>query len=112
MFIVTESYPDLILAVRVLEALSQAPIPEAGLRRMNASQEHPPIERVPTSCQPATSVHGFVLDFFVLVLLLSAAVLVIDRWSDGIIPVWSTRLLSGTMRLRFEKYSCTRAVRL
>jgi hypothetical protein len=34
-------------AVRVLEALSQAPIPEAGLRRMDASQEHPPIERVP-----------------------------------------------------------------
>jgi hypothetical protein len=45
--IVSQRHADLILAVRVLEALSQAPIPEAGLRRMDPSQEHPPIERVP-----------------------------------------------------------------
>ena len=50
--IVTESNADLILAVRVLEALSQAPIPEAGLRRMDPSQEHPPIERVHLKTNP------------------------------------------------------------
>jgi len=45
--IVTQRYADLELVVRVLEALSQAPIPEAGSRRMDPGQEHPPIERVP-----------------------------------------------------------------
>ena len=45
--IVTESCADLELAVRVPEALSQAPVPEAGLRRMDLGQEHLPIERVP-----------------------------------------------------------------
>ena len=45
--IVTESYPDLELAVQLLESHSQAPIPEAGLRRIDPSKKPLPFKRVP-----------------------------------------------------------------
>ncbi|MFM8217097.1 MAG: hypothetical protein ACKN82_20980, partial [Pirellula sp.] len=45
--IVAERYANLILAVRLLESQSQAPIPEAGLRRIDPSKKPPPFKRVP-----------------------------------------------------------------
>jgi hypothetical protein len=45
--IVAESYPDVELAVRLLESQSQAPIPEAGFRRIDPSKKPLPFKRVP-----------------------------------------------------------------
>jgi hypothetical protein len=45
--IVTERHANLKLAVRLLESLPQAPIPEAGLRRIDPSKKPLPFKRVP-----------------------------------------------------------------
>ena len=45
--IVAQRHADLILAVRLLESQSQAPIPEAGLRRIDPSKKPLPFKRVP-----------------------------------------------------------------
>jgi len=50
--------------------------------------------------------------FFERGLLLSEAVLVLGRWIDCIIPLGSTRWSGGNLRMRIEKLSCARAVRL
>lgn len=50
--------------------------------------------------------------FFVLVRLLSEALLVISRWNDYIIPLWSTRWSEGNWRMHIEKRPCMRAARL
>ena len=53
--------------------------------------------------RPATSVHGYVLAFFVLVLVLvlvlseAVLVLVLDRFFNCIIPSWSTRCSGGNL---------------
>ena len=45
--IVSQRHADLILAVRLLESQSQAPIPKAGLRRIDPSKKPLPFKRVP-----------------------------------------------------------------